>query len=375
MAWIAPTIAAVGSVASAGINAASASSKNQSGENLQYLLEYQAMQNAKNQQAYTNAQTALANTLARAGYSDSYGSTVSYNPSTNTWETKLGKLPEQESTAAAHAAISRNTTDLRTAEYANEQAMKRASANDPLLSSARIAMESYQPRSVDELAGLLQGAAIDATNRTNQPIISDTLRSFARTGTAAGPVLSNLMSTNASTLRDTIIDARIKALENNTDINTAQQKALRDTYTSLMSQSNPTLQFSNLSTTDPNQTLSSLASTAQANQQNTVSNSARTSSNAATPVTTASKDASSSVPDSNASSETMQSIGKSVTDLTQSGSGLQQLIKYLTGSGSSSSYDPSSYGYSSDTSSTGAQALKSMGFFNPVSTTSTSGTN
>ena len=362
MAGTAAIIGAVGSVIGAGTSLYSAMNKNTTGSTLSDVISLKALQDAENQQAYTNAQTALADTLAKAGYSDSYGSTVQYNPATNTWETKLGKLPEQESTAAAQSAISRNTTDVRQAQYANEQAMRRASENDPLVSAARIAYQSFQPRTVDELAGLLQTSAVNAENDTNRPIISDTLRSFARTGTAAGPVLSNLEQTNAKSIRDTIIDARIKALENNASINATNQGNLLKNYTSLMSASTPnagSFNYPTLSTTDPNTALQNIATGSQQKAQTTASYSGDTSAKAQNATNTAASTAASNIgnTDTNAATESVQSIGKTISDLTQN-KNIQSVLSDLFSGKSSTggtgkityySENPSAFGSTSGT--------------------------
>jgi len=321
MAWITPTIAAigaVGSLAGSAMQAGAAGSTNNTGEQLQFLLNLRAMQNAEDQQAYSRAQTALANTLSRAGQTDQYGSSVQYNPATNTWESRLGKLPEAESTASAHANISRNTTDLRAAQYANDQALRRASQNAPLVDAARHAYESFQPRSSEELSSLLQNAAIEATNRTNRPIIQDTLRSFARTGTAAAPVLSNMLQTNAQSVRDAIIQARLEALTKNADINNANRSNLLGTYTALSANSVPQLQYAGISTVDPNSAIATAAKEAQQRAASTAVYGANTAAQAANAVTSAAQGAGKAVPDTNMGAEKMGALGKSITDLTSS---------------------------------------------------------
>jgi hypothetical protein len=147
-------------------------------------------------------------------------------------------------------------------------------------------------------------------------------------------VLSNLEQTNAQSLRDSIIQSRISALENVDSINKAKQSALLSNYSTLSGLTNPSLQYSSISTTDPNTALQNMSSAQQKTASTTPISGEYGANQATGNVTQAASGASKYTPDSNASSETVQSIGKSVSDLTQN-SDVQALLSKWLGGGTS----------------------------------------
>lgn len=223
MAWIAPTIAAVAALGSAAINSSRSNGQaiQQSGVNQQALND--AQNNYRNQQMIQ----ALINQRSIAGQVDSQGTSLEYDPVLNQWVSKLGKLPEKVQTTADQASISRNTTDLKQAQFANQEAAVRASRAAPYADASRRELESFKPMPQDQLIGLLQQQATNASNATFRPLVQDTLRSFARTGTSAGPVLGQIGKDAASNLRDSLIDAQIKGMTGTDQINQSKRSGLQ----------------------------------------------------------------------------------------------------------------------------------------------------
>jgi hypothetical protein len=68
----------------------------------------------------------LINQRSVAGSTDDAGTTVGMTLPRTSGSVTLGTLPKQVQTAADQASVSRNTTDLRQAQAANEQAAIRA---------------------------------------------------------------------------------------------------------------------------------------------------------------------------------------------------------------------------------------------------------
>src|SRR4051812_13693297 len=133
MAWITPTIAAVGALGSAAIAASRSNAQQQD----QSGLANAALSNAAANKHQQDLIQALINQRSIAGTEDSAGTTMRYDPATNQWISTLGALPQAAQTAADQAAISRNTTDVRGAQFANQGAAERASRAEPLADSAR----------------------------------------------------------------------------------------------------------------------------------------------------------------------------------------------------------------------------------------------
>jgi hypothetical protein len=77
---------------------------------------------------------------------------------------------------------------------------------------ALAAVNNFKPMSVGGLEGALQQNATMANRQAEDPIIADTLRQFMRSGTAAGPVLTQMERGNADTLRKTVNEDTINAM-------------------------------------------------------------------------------------------------------------------------------------------------------------------
>lgn len=255
-ALIAGGISAAGALGSAAISAGRSPAEG----NTNQALQYQALQDAQNNAAYQRAVDALINTRSVAGQTDAFGSSVQYDPATNTWQSTLGKLPMAAQTAAQQAAISRNTTDLRAAQFANQQAALRATMAGPAADAARRNLETFRPMTADALTGLLGQQATLAQQQTFRPMIADTLRQFARTGTSAGPVLGQIGRDEATNLRQSLMDAQIKGMTGVTDINNANRQGLEGAATTTSALTNPQLQFSGLSGSGGDNTMNQVIS-------------------------------------------------------------------------------------------------------------------
>jgi hypothetical protein len=152
-------------------------------------------------------------------------------------------LPQEAQTAADQASVSRNTTDLRQAQLANAIAARRAGEAGPAADQARRAVENFRPTGQDELVGLLQKQATNAANTTFAPLRADTLRSFQRSGTAAGPVLAELGRTENASLRDSLIDAQIKGMTGVDQMNQNRRQGLEQSAANTAQLANPQFQY------------------------------------------------------------------------------------------------------------------------------------
>lgn len=258
------TIAAIGTLLGGVSAAAGAFGRSNAQPEQSHAIQEQGLQDARNNEAFQRALSVLINQRSVAGSQDSFGSTLRYDPATNQWVSNLGPLPQAEQTAASQASISRNTTDLRTAQGANEAAVKRANQASPLYDTAIRNLQDFRPTSSAELAGLLTQQGTTANNTVMRPIIADTLRNFARSGTAAGPVLAKLGQQSYENLKDALVTGRMQALNSTDTINNTRRQGLESAATTAGGLANPSLQFSGLSSSDQAKNLASLlASRAQ----------------------------------------------------------------------------------------------------------------
>jgi hypothetical protein len=224
MAWMAAAaaVSALAGLGSAAINSSRSNGQAQQQSGLAANAQASAESNAQ-QQAMIQA---LINKRSTAGFQDSAGSSLRYDPTTNQWISALGKLPEQVQTSADQASVSRNTTDLRQAQDANAQSALRAARAGSYADTARRELENFRPMGHEQLIGLLGQQATNANNATYRPLVADTLRAFARTGTAAGPVLAQLGKGSADSLRDSLLDAQIKGMQGTEALNQSKRSVL-----------------------------------------------------------------------------------------------------------------------------------------------------
>ena len=208
-------LAAAGTMGNGLIGASANNSAAQRSFQIQQEQLDQARQNATAQQMVE----ALVNQRAIAGTQDSLGTSTVYDPVTNTWKTQLGALPQAASTAALRASIQQNTVDRAREELLNQIAMRRATQAGPAADAAARDVATYRPMQGDELTGLLTDQGITAARQAYDPLRADILRSTARTGTAAAPVLAELGRSEAQNLRNTLIDAQIQGMTGVGNIN------------------------------------------------------------------------------------------------------------------------------------------------------------
>jgi len=242
MAVTAAIISGVAALGSAGIGAYTALN---SGRGTGQSISIDAAQLAQAQNDAIQARINAANTtrLGQAGYTDSSGNSYQYDPGTNSWVSTLGKLPQQVQTAADQAAIARNTTDLRQAQGANARADLNAARAQPLIDAAQRRLANFRPMSGSDLGGLLSETAANANTTAYRPLIQDTLRTFARTGTAAGPVLADIGRRSSADLRQGLIDAQIKGIAGAADINNANRQGLATDLSSAITAGTPQFQY------------------------------------------------------------------------------------------------------------------------------------
>lgn len=226
MAITAALIAGGASLAAAGIGAATRGGGGGGGGTTG--ISQDELNFNKQQLAAQMQQQALANQRAVAGTQDTFGTTVKYDPYTNTWTTDEGALPKASDTAAMQSAITRNTTDLQQQELVNALAMRRAGLAAPAADAALRDLQSFRPMRQDELAGLLTQQSTDAARATYDPLRADTLRAVARTGSAAGPVLAQLGKSEAENLRQSLRENLISAMTTTDQINQQRRAGLEN---------------------------------------------------------------------------------------------------------------------------------------------------
>lgn len=211
--------------------------------------------NAQNQQRYTAGLNAEAMKRAIAGSTNGRGDTSTYDPTTNSWKTQLSPTSRDIQRGSDQASVSRNTTDLAAGQRSNDTSMLDAIKARMAAGPALSAVQNFKPMSSQGLEGALQETATTANRNATDPIIADTLRSFARTGTAAGPVLTQMMRDNAGSLRTTMLNDKIGAMKNVGEINNTNRSGLVDQYMKLNAASKPTLNFSPIAPNSPSDAL------------------------------------------------------------------------------------------------------------------------
>jgi hypothetical protein len=311
-------------------------------------LQYQALRNAENSQYQSQLIQALIDQRSVAGQTDSFGTSIQYDPTTNQWTTTYGALPKAAETAQMQAGISRNTYDLRQAQLANQEAALRATRAASAADAAARNVGTFRPMTSDELTGLLQQQASSAQEKTWNPLIADTLRSMARSGTSAEPVLGKLGTDEAQSLRDSLVDAQIKGMENVDTINQSRLKTLTDAATSTANLATPSFTYPNISSSGVDNTMAqTVASRAQsaatAPAQGEYSTNLATSnvSNAAKTTGTQVQAAD----NTNYASNQLTAASKSLSSLTGQGGSVANFITDLfSGSGSGSNKNTSGTG-------------------------------
>jgi hypothetical protein len=327
------TIAAItGALSAAGGLYSTISANNRAANQKQAIAQNQTG-DAYSNEVYQRAIQALVNNRSVSGYQDSFGTSIQYDPATNQWVSSLGPLPQQEQTAASQAAISRNTTDLRQAQAANEQAALRAARAEPAADAAQRDLSNYTPMSGDTLAALMRQRVTESQNQTYNPLIADTLREFQRTGSAAGDVLGKIGRDQATSLRQGLLDAQIAGMTNASNINNQRLQGLEGRAATTASLASPQFQYSGIVPSDQAKTLATLAASRAQTGATAPAYAQRGVNDATTIAGQAATGAESTVPPSNLGATEIGSLAKQIGDYGSSDN-LKKLIS-LFGSGSS----------------------------------------
>jgi hypothetical protein len=334
MAWITPTIAAVGAIANLASSGMNANRSNQQQVQDQ-SLQLRALQDAENNQRNQALVQALINQRSVAGTQDQYGGGTRYDPATNTWVTTQGKEPEAATRAAMQAAISRNTTDLRQAQFANEQEAVRAARAAPTADTAGRELANFRPMGSDQLVGLLGQQATLANNAVFNPLVADTLRSFARTGTSAGPVLGQIGRDAATNLRQSLIDAQIKGMTSVDAINQGRRSGLESSAANAATIARPGFQYSGISPAGVDNSMAQVVSQ-RASQAGVAPYLGMAGANQATALGgAAAAQAGKSIPDPNFALDNTRSMLSNLSGTLKPGGGVNDFLKSLNLGGTS----------------------------------------
>jgi hypothetical protein len=303
-------ISAIAALASAGAGIAGVMGSNT--RSAQQSADYTnyALQNTIDQQRYKGLLDSIALQRSSAGSSDSLGTTQRYDPYTNQWITELGPLPQQTAISQNLANIARNTTDVQMAQRANADAVSRSLTAADAADSAMRAIRAYSPMTPGALTGALEQKATMANRQVQDPLVADTLRTYARMGTSAGPVLSQLQSGSADNLRKAIIDATVAGQTNASSVNKDNMASLLGRYSTLNANATPTFNYPGIATDDTNKTLANLAAYRAAQSGSAASNASRDVAAMTGQVTGAAKDAAGNVVDSNFQANQLANLGK-----------------------------------------------------------------
>jgi len=195
LATAAPIIGAAGSAGGALASAFGNKDKGQS-------AAIQGMQ--QRSEADRIAQMAMqreAQRRAEAGTRDSEGNTTSYNKAGNFWESELGERDATVKHAADAASVRRNTVDAPMVTQANIQAGTNDAVRQRGQNAAVNELTTFQLPTEGEGIASAQQDTITANREATRPVVADITRQFARQGTAAGPVLSNVLRGSTENLR------------------------------------------------------------------------------------------------------------------------------------------------------------------------------
>lgn len=192
----------------------------------QQQIEANNLQNSQNQQQYAHALNAEAMKRASAGSVDAQGNTIRYDPGSNSWVSTLGAEPTRQQGAVDSANYLHNQVAVPQAIQNNAASSIQASLARRGMSGALNDLNNAPKTNVASLEGALQGATTRANQVSEAPIIADTLRQFARTGTAAGPVLAQLERASGDTLSQEMSRNTIDAMKGASDIDASRKQAL-----------------------------------------------------------------------------------------------------------------------------------------------------
>jgi len=246
------TAAAIASLASTGIGIGKSlfGGNQQANQSFGLLADQLALARQNATQAGQGG--ALINQMARAGFTDSMGNALRFDPATGQWVSTLGPLPQRAQTASDLATIMRNTTDMRMAQAANEQAATNAMRAQPMIDAAMRRFQNFQPMTADRLTGLLTTRVADANNQTFRPIVQDAVTQAARTGTGAGDILAKLGRESAGQLRQGMNEAQIQGMTGAEQVNNARRQGLLSDLQGAIGAGTAQFQFPSIATNNPN---------------------------------------------------------------------------------------------------------------------------
>jgi hypothetical protein len=233
-------------------------------------------------------------------------------------------------TAADQAAISRNTTDLRQAQGANARADLNAARAQPLIDAAQRRLGNFQPMTGSGLGALLGETASNANTTAYRPIIQATLNQMVRSGQDPGSAMATIGQRSSESLRQGLVDARIKGLTGAADINNANRQGLQTDLSSAITAGTPQFQYPGIvPSTNTHDMLAALANRATgAAYSSALGNSAISQAN--TLGQSASDTLAKSIPLTNPSLLGLTQAGGSITDYLKSGS-FKDLLGTMTG--------------------------------------------
>jgi hypothetical protein len=217
----------------------------------QQQLAYDNLQQQRNTQQYAQQLNALALQRSAAGSTDAQGNQIRYDPATNQWVSTLGARPAAIQAAEDQSTLLRNTVDIPQASQNNAAQSIMASLARRGLSGAINNYNSYTPITGETERGALQDATTRANQTSQAPIIADTLRQFARSGTAAGPVLTALQRDNSTTLAREMDDNTVRAQTDAATVNNANRSALAGPISTLSAAGTPNITLPQLTGTNP----------------------------------------------------------------------------------------------------------------------------
>lgn len=246
------TAAAIAGIASAGVGIGKSLFGGNSQQEDQFKILAQQLALARQNAQQTGIDARNVNRTATAGFTDSSGSSLQYDPATNQWVSTLGRLPQQAQNAYDQATIDRNTTDMAMARSANQMALDNAARAQPLIDAARRRYENFRPMQASDLTSLLAQRAVESNNETFRPLIQDTLMATNRANTGSGQILADLGRASARQLRAGMLDAEIGGIQNVGTINNQNRQGLAGDLAAAQNAGTAQFQFPTIAQNNPN---------------------------------------------------------------------------------------------------------------------------
>jgi len=171
--------------------------------------------------------TALGLKRSVAGTEDNLGNKTSYDAGSNTWRSELGPDAQRAERSGQQAQTIANTVQVPMQVRANErEALRSVEAQrraDPLIAEAA----SFKPRTAEDEFAANTTTAARANTAATRPILQDTLRANARSGTASAPIITALADRSAEQLRNALLTGRAQAPQQAAQGNSSILDAIR----------------------------------------------------------------------------------------------------------------------------------------------------